>query len=1061
MSSRFTPVLVTAFFSLAAFAQQPASPPAVPAGAVKPAVPVAPPMPGQVKAEPTTASPQGRLPDLPPPAITTVPPTPLNKSEGTVPSTSGSGQFIVHGNDLRLRNAFSARCDEIKDELSRLLRDPQPWVLPVVVLLNSGEGARQAPRSVSTSLAEVAGGGFHLQVTVNLRPDLRSQDLRAEVVRALLLERVLRSQPAVTSKRTLLLPEWMQVGVIKALDFRKQARPSTLFAAIFKSGRIFGIEEIIEASPTQMDALSRTIYDTSCCALVLALLDQPDGSARLNRFLASLATDERSERELLNLAFPSFASSKASLNKWWALQLANLSRPGVSEPLTPAETLKALEEALTLRYQAKPSEIPKPRPVPVLASLAAPEKERERVILEPDPAVLVPVDTDAADEPGRLRSFISMLNPFSSRRKASNAAIIESAIEEAAIKEARSQEDQSIEVVNADVAAPVAAAEGPRTSTPDERKGFFNRWFGGGDAPDKEKPQDEKIEKEKPETAQDEKVEDGSGAAPSSEVVPAGRPSRWNPLNWFRRDKEALDPAEAAPGPETSSLDFWREERLTALVMQQELVPATPPADAKPTVAVEVPEEKPQPKKRGLLGIFGSGKKKKEKESPSSEPMPAPAAEPAPAGADAAKAKADKEDSKSASKSKPDSDAPKKSSSEPAPAKGETAAVKKGEPTKTTLVPAQEESPAAAPAKAEGQAMKAGEGGAEAAATPMPAGDEKPETAAPEASGKRGPVTLKRLFGFGKKPEKTEKTTGSEPMPAGETPPGENKEKMAAGADAAVPGAEGKKEVPASEKTADSKVAEDKPKKAEPSKAEAEKAVEKKVEKPKAEVPKPTAKPEPKVVEKPAPKATEKPAPKVAEKPVSKPVEKPEPPKPAPEPPKSAPLPAPAMAEKPAAPAPKVEPPPPPKPVEKPKDEPLVAAAVPIEDYAAILKRPDRRDILQHNLAALSALQHRSSVLLRPVVTEYTALVAELMEGKAKNVDERLQRLRERSKKAYEQSRAVRDLLDVHEANSASAMSGAFEDYLKLPERIQEELPPRQDAISRYLDALDLEFSKP
>ncbi|MBV6497950.1 MAG: hypothetical protein CJBNEKGG_00164 [Prosthecobacter sp.] len=1035
MSFRLSAVLVTAFScALAASAQQSATPPEVPAGAAKPAVPVAPPMPGQVKAEPTASPSQGRLPEMPAPAISPVPPTPLSKSQGTVPSTSGSGQFIVHGNDLRLRNAFSARCDEIRDELSKLLRDPQPWVLPVVVLLNSGENARQAPRSVSTSLAEVAGGGFHLQVTVNLRPDLRSQDLRAEVVRALLLERVLRSQPAVTSKRTLLLPEWMQVGVIKALDYRKQARPSTLFAAIFKSGRIFGIEEIIEASPTQMDALSRTIYDTSCCALVLALLDQPEGSARLNRFLASLATDARSERELLNLAFPSFASSKASLNKWWALQLANLSRPGLSEPLTPAETLKALEEALTLRYQAKPSEIPRPRPVPVLASLAAPEKERERVVLEPDPAVLVEA---GADEPGRLRSFISMLNPFS-RRKTSNAAIIESAIEEAAIEEARSQEDQSSEIVAADVQAGAVASEGPRTVPTDERKGFFNRWFGGGDAPEKVKPQEERA-------AEVEKTEAGEGAAPSGEIVPAGRPSRWNPLNWFRRDKEALESSEAEPGLETSSLDFWRGDHPAALVMQQELVPATPPAEAKPTSAVEVPEDKPQPKKRGFLGIFGSGKKKKDKEAPSAESMPAP--EPAPAGPDASKAKADKEESQS------EAAAPKKSPPESAPAKEETAAAKKGAPAKATLVPVTEEPPSGAAAKPEGQAMKAGDGAAEADAAPMPAADEKQEAATSGAPGKRGPVTLKSLFGFGKKPEKAGKTEEPEPMPAEGAPPGEDKAKMTAGPDGGTPDAEAKKETPPAEKTSDSKVA-DKSKKAASSKADAEKAGGKKMEKSQAEAPKITEKAEPRTMEKATPTVTEKP--------VSKPVEKPEPARPASEPPKAAPSPAPAMAEKPAAPAPKVEPPPPPsKPVEKPRDEPLVAAAVPIEDYAAILKRPDRREILQHNLAALSALQHRSSVLFRPVVTEYTALVAELMEGKARNVDERLQRLRERSRKAYEQSRAVRDLLDVHEANSASAMSGAFEDYLKLPERIQEELPPRQDAISRYLDALDLEFSKP
>jgi hypothetical protein len=1036
MSSRLHAVLATAFFcSLTAKAQQPAAPPEVPAVAAPSAVPVAPPMPGQVKGEPAAAVSQGRLPDMPPPAVSPVPPTPLSKSQGAVPSTSGSGQFIVHGNDLRLRNAFSSRCDEIKDELSRLLRDQQPWVLPVVVLLNSGEGARQSPRSVSTSLAEVAGGGFHLQVTVNLRPDLRSQDLRAEVVRALLLERVLRSQPAVTSKRTMLLPEWMQVGVIRALDYRKQARPSTLFAAIFKSGRIFGIEEIIEASPTQMDALSRTIYDTSCCALVLALLDQPDGSARLNRFLASLATDDRSERELLNLAFPSFATSKASLNKWWALQLANLSRPGLSEPLTPAETLKALEEALTLRYQAKPSEIPKPRPVPVLASLAAPEKERERVILEPDPAVIVEAE---GDQPGRLRSFISMLNPFSSRRKASNAAIIESAIEEAAIKEVRSQEDQSLEAVNSDVPDEAVASEGPRTMPTDERKGFFNRWFGGDDTPEKEKPAGERMEEQ--------------GEAPSGEIVPSGRPSRWNPLNWFRRDKEALEPSEAAPGLETSSLDFWRGENLTALVMQQELVPATPPAEAKPTAAVEVPEEKPQPKKRGFLGIFGSGKKKKEKEGAVTEAMPAPA--PAPAEADAPKGKADKEEVKSMS----EEEAQKKPAAETASAKEDSAAAKKGKVAKTTLEPVTEQPPADAPAKADGQAMKTGEGTVDAAAAPMPAGDEKQEAAAP---GKRGPVTLKSLFGFGKKPEKTEKTEEPAPMPAeGAAAPGDDKAKMAAQSAGGAPDAEAKKEASPAEKAVDSNVA-DKSKKTTPSKADAEKVVEKKAEKPRAETPKAAAKPEPKVAEKPAPKTMDKPAPTVTEKPVSKPVEKPEPAKPASESPKTAPAPVPGMAEKPAAPAPKVEPPPPPKPVDKPKDEPLVAAAVPIEDYTVIMKRPDRREILQHNLAALSALQHRSSVLFRPVVTEYTALVAELMEGKAKNVDERLQRLRDRSRKIYEQSRAVRDLLDVHEANSASAMSGAFDDYLKLPEKIQEELPPRQDAISRYLDALDLEFSKP
>jgi hypothetical protein len=39
-------------------------------------------------------------------------------------------------------------------------------------------------------------------------------------------------------------------------------------------------------------------------------------------------------------------------------------------------------------------------------------------------------------------------------------------------------------------------------------------------------------------------------------------------------------------------------------------------------------------------------------------------------------------------------------------------------------------------------------------------------------------------------------------------------------------------------------------------------------------------------------------------------------------------------------------------------------------------------------------------------------------------------------------------------------MSGVFEDYLKLPETLQKELPERTDPIARYLDALEREFAR-
>jgi hypothetical protein len=204
----------------------------------------------------------------------------------------------------------------------------------------------------------------------------------------------------------------------------------------------------------------------------------------------------------------------------------------------------------------------------------------------------------------------------------------------------------------------------------------------------------------------------------------------------------------------------------------------------------------------------------------------------------------------------------------------------------------------------------------------------------------------------------------------------------------------------------------------------------------KPEEPKPAeTKPKPKTVAKEAPK-TEKPATEPAPEPKT---EEPQ-----------MPVAKPAETKKPATPA------------KKPEDsEPTVAAELPIEDFAAIMKRADRKQILQRNLVALTALQQRSAVLFRPIVVDYTALVSELMDGKTKNIDERLRKLRERTQIALNQSQAIRDQLDLHEANSSPAMSGAFEDFLRLPETIQKEMPPRQDAISKYLDSLDREFTKP
>lgn len=272
--------------------------------------------------------------------------------------SSTNGQFVIHGSDLQTRTWFSQRMEVIADDLRRVLRDTQPWSLPIVISLKTPPDINLSEPAVRTNISKLAEGGFHIQLTVQLKPDFNTNDLRSETIRILLAERILRDHKDLTTTRSRILPDWLLVGVTEALRYRERSKPSALFGAVFKSGKVYGIEEILGVSPGTLDAMSRTIYEVSSCALVLALVEQPEGGMRMGKFLSALANDNRSDRELINLWFPGIAQSKSSLDKWWSLQMANLARPSVFESLDPAETAKALDQALLLRYTTEAENAP-------------------------------------------------------------------------------------------------------------------------------------------------------------------------------------------------------------------------------------------------------------------------------------------------------------------------------------------------------------------------------------------------------------------------------------------------------------------------------------------------------------------------------------------------------------------------------------------------------------------------------------------------------------------------------------------------------------------------------
>jgi len=94
------------------------------------------------------------------------------------------------------------------------------------------------------------------------------------------------------------------------------------------------------------------------------------------------------------------------------------------------------------------------------------------------------------------------------------------------------------------------------------------------------------------------------------------------------------------------------------------------------------------------------------------------------------------------------------------------------------------------------------------------------------------------------------------------------------------------------------------------------------------------------------------------------------------------------------------------------------------------------------------------------VIRGYLVAVHDIEAGRTKDMDKRLAALHEFALIAYQKSIAVRDYLDWFEASESGRLSGKFDDFLNLPATIQKELPPRTDPISKYLDAIDKEFTK-
>jgi hypothetical protein len=291
---------------------------------------------------------------------------------------SRSKQFRISGGDSLLRGTVALLAEETKDELLKLTAEVDEWKMPVTVRLHGKAGDPLPARTVGMRLLLVDGVG-ELQIDVHLSRGIERDRFKRAVTSALLYERSLKKLQGVDPEARLLVPAWLSDGLLEATAWRLNQSDRRLYEALFKRGGVFKISDLFgvtESAFDNQDAATRAAFRVSSGALVMALLEQPQGRDGFRAFLTEVAAFEGEMPVLLRKHFPELNLSETSLEKWWVLQLANKGLNPLTDTLSIPQTETALAEALKLNFRT-PEGIVQQKELaawPELAALQEPER---------------------------------------------------------------------------------------------------------------------------------------------------------------------------------------------------------------------------------------------------------------------------------------------------------------------------------------------------------------------------------------------------------------------------------------------------------------------------------------------------------------------------------------------------------------------------------------------------------------------------------------------------------------------------------------------------------------
>lgn len=271
-------------------------------------------------------------------------------------SVSVSRQFVVYGPELRLRGAICDLAEQTKRDLLQLIDQRDEWTTPIVINVQFPQAnLPETPRAVLNF--SQTGFGLKLQLDLLLAAGVTHPQVRREILRAILLERMYRGHPDVPAGTTYVPPpDWLVDGVPAQQSDSGSSGAVGILAAPVSAKKILSLADFLRQRPDFLDAPGRSLYRAYSIALVEFLLHGPKGRRRLARFITDLPSASNDPMADLRSHFPELFDADGSAEKEWTAFIAQFSTCPGYQLFGTEQTERALDELLLVRITNAGSE---------------------------------------------------------------------------------------------------------------------------------------------------------------------------------------------------------------------------------------------------------------------------------------------------------------------------------------------------------------------------------------------------------------------------------------------------------------------------------------------------------------------------------------------------------------------------------------------------------------------------------------------------------------------------------------------------------------------------------